>query len=208
HVGDLATVADAVGARVVGGVSLGAHAAAAFAATRSGLDGVLVCLPAWTGRSAPGVGVHAAVAEAVRHDGVAAVLARAVTDPSIPGWLVRTLARDWPTHDVASLAASLLALDGGRAPTDAELARVWCPAAVVGWSGDAAHPLTVAEHWARALPRAELAVTSLQDGGEEPARLGAAAVAAWRRAAARPTVTPTVRVGEPHDGGPHRPNGL
>lgn len=172
--GDLAAVADATGAEVVGGVSLGAGAAVRAADLLPGLRAVVACLPPWTGRATPGRGVHAAVAQAAREHGVAAMVRRHRADPAAPSWLRRVLARDWSRADAASLTAALGALDGGAAPTLTELAGLRPRLAVVGWRDDGAHPWTVAESWAGARPDAVLVAAELTD----PCSLGAAAAAA------------------------------
>ena len=85
-------VADHVGATLLGGVSMGAHAAV-LAALDDGapaeLAGLLLALPAWTGE--PGVvaaanGVQAAELRAV---GTAAVLERVCREH--PGWVADEL---------------------------------------------------------------------------------------------------------------------
>lgn len=179
HVRDLEAVATGARARIAGGVSLGAHAAAVWAShARPDLDGLLLCLPAWTGRADPGTGPHAVVAEEIATRGVAASLERAVADPATPRWIAALLHRDWRRADEDSLRAALIALDGGRAPTQGELAAVDAPAGVVGWDGDPGHPLGEARRWAGALGRGHLVTTSMQRVGEEPAALGSAAVRA------------------------------
>ncbi|MBW3663774.1 MAG: alpha/beta hydrolase [Actinobacteria bacterium] len=191
HVADLAAVADEVGARVVGGVSLGGHAAAAVAAERSDLEGLIVCLPAWTGTATRGDGPHAVIASEVRRGGVEPVLDRLAGDGSVPQWLAELLGRDWRTHPAASLAAALTALDGGEAPTGATLARVTVPTGIVGWPDDPGHPLEVATAWAAAMPGAKLVTTTLDAVGEGRTALGAAAVRALlsARRSAEPGVT-------------------
>jgi pimeloyl-ACP methyl ester carboxylesterase len=193
HVADLdAVVATTRGdVEVVGGISLGGHAAVcavcrcgapAMAAAAGGrppsLRAVLACLPAWTGRAARGTGAHAAVAAQVERVGVAGILTQLRGDASLAGWLRETLLTDYTRHDPASLAAALRALDGGDAPTTAELAALPVPLAVVAWPDDPGHPLAVAEQWVRSAPQAVLrtvAIAELEAGVE---RLGRRAVAA------------------------------
>jgi pimeloyl-ACP methyl ester carboxylesterase len=185
HVEDLRAVTEDVGARLVGGVSLGAHAAVALAAEQGSerqLEGVLACLPAWLGSAQAGVGPHAAVAAEVRRVGVPAALARAAADPAVPRWLAELLERDWNDADERSLAAALLALDGGEAPAPRELAAVATPIGVVGWPEDPGHPLGVAEAWAELAPNAVLGRTTMGLVGADAAELGRTAVAAWREA--------------------------
>lgn len=183
--GDLAAVVRSVRGTVdvVGGVSLGGHAAirAAGAPEVTGVAprrAVLACLPAWTGPAVAGQGPHAAIAAQVAADGIAAHLAQLRTAVGLPAWLRTTLLADQPRHDPASLAAALLALDGGVAPGEGELAALGPPVAVVGWPDDPGHPLEVAERWAGLARRGRLRTLELWalDAGVD--RLGAVAVAA------------------------------
>lgn len=175
HVGDLAAVVEAsggsdrasvssaaVGPAVVGGISLGGHAAVRLVASGAVTpEAVLACLPAWTGTSTPGQGPHAAIAAQVAAIGIEGVLAHLRGDRSLAGWLRRTLVDDYARHEAASLSAALRALDGGDAPTEAEVAGLGVPLAVVGWPDDPGHPLTVAERWVALAPRALLGTITI-----------------------------------------------
>lgn len=178
QVEDVHAVAEAVGARLVGGVSLGGHAAVGYAARGGDVDAVVACLPAWTGRAVPGEGPHAAVAAEVAEVGVGALIERFRSDTVMQPWLRRVLVRDWSVHDAASLRAALIALDGALAPTDAELAALPVPLGVVGWPGDPGHPLDVARAWADRAPRGVLVETSLAAMEDDPTVLGRATVRA------------------------------
>lgn len=178
HVDDVAALAARFAPAVVGGVSLGGHAAVGAVAAGVPCDAVLACLPAWSGRAVPGRGPHAAVAAEVAEVGVAGMVARFRTDTTMVAWLRDVLVRDWSAHDPQSLAAALTALDGGQAPTSAELADLPVPLAVVGWPDDPGHPLAVARDWRRVAPRAHLAETSLDAVERDRTALGRAAVAA------------------------------
>lgn len=162
HVADVAALASAVAPVAVGGVSAGGHAAvAAVARGAVTADRVVAALPAWTGRSVPGEGPHAAVAVEVREHGVAGMVARLRGEDGLAPWLRRVLLRDLPAGDTASVEAALVALDGGLAPTVAELRSLPVPLGVVGWPHDPGHPLDVAEQWAAAAPDATLVTTSI-----------------------------------------------
>jgi pimeloyl-ACP methyl ester carboxylesterase len=181
HVADLrAVVASLEGVpAVVGGVSLGGHAAVRLVAQGGLVPGaVLACLPAWTGPAIPGVGPHAAVAAQVAAVGVDGILAQLRGDLALAGWLRRTLVTDYARHDPASLAAALRALDGGEAPTVEELAALPAPLAVVAWPDDPGHPLAVAQRWVATASRATLAIVTIAALEPGVARLGEAAVAA------------------------------
>jgi pimeloyl-ACP methyl ester carboxylesterase len=173
---------------LVGGVSLGAQAAARWAATRSGdpvLGGLLLALPAWTGQpgNAPAALAAAATADAVRRDGLAATIA--ATRRRTPRWLGDELARAWARHG-DQLADSLSAASATPGPTEAELALLALPAGLVGLRDDPVHPLPVAVRWRHLLPRSALVTTSLQALGRDPTSLGRALALAWLRARQAP----------------------
>ncbi len=162
HVADVAALAAVVGPVAVGGVSAGGHAAvAAVARGAVAVDRVVAALPAWTGRAVPGEGPHAAVAAEVRGHGVAGMVTRLRTEPGLAPWLRRVLVRDLAAGDTASVEAALVALDGGLAPTLAELRSVAVPLGIVGWPDDPGHPLEVAQQWAAAAPAGSLVTTSV-----------------------------------------------
>ncbi len=189
HAADLAHVAASSGdhLEVIGGLSLGGHAAVRAVADGARCEVALACLPAWTGRAVPGQGPHAAIATRVRELGVAGHLAAVRDDPDLPTWLRRTLLTDLTGHDPASLQAVLTSLDGGLAPTVEEVAGLQVPLAVVGWPDDPGHPLQVAERWASSAPHGHLVVASMAAMAAGVDHLGArvvAAVAAARRGTA------------------------
>lgn len=177
HVADLRAVVDEVGARVVGGISLGGHAAASYAADVRGLEGLIVCLPAWTGRARAGHGPHAAVADEIRAVGAEGALDRATSDPAVADWLRDLLRRDWEAADAASLEAALVALDGGGAPGERTLRSITVPTGIVGWRDDPGHPIEVAHAWRRLIPRAAFEPVTMTAVGERPSALG---TAGWR----------------------------
>ena len=197
HAGDLAAVVASLDGDidVVGGVSLGAHAAvravgggggpvpdaaAAAVAVAGGAAPrvVLGCLPAWVGRSVAGTGAHAGMARRVRELGVVAHREAAISDPGLAPWLRDALTADLGRHDAASLTAALLALDGAEAPTLDEVARLVPPLAVLAWDDDPGHPLAVAERWVTAAGRGHLCRLAVRDLDVGVERLGRRAVAA------------------------------
>jgi pimeloyl-ACP methyl ester carboxylesterase len=180
HVADLAALAREVGARVVGGTSLGAHVAAAYASSGVPLDAVLLAIPGWLG--APTRPANAAVADEIEATGVAATLARIAGDADVPRWVVVELERSWPRHDPASLVAAFRAVAADDAPDLAALRGVPAAAGVVGLVDDPGHPFAAAEAYAEALPRAALESLTLAEWGERRSILGDAALAACRRA--------------------------
>jgi len=180
HAADLAHVAASGGdaLEVIGGISLGGHAAVRAVGDGARCEVALACLPAWTGRAVPHQGPHAAIAARVREVGVAGHLAAVGDDPDLPPWLRRALLADLTRHDPASLQAVLTSLEGGLAPTAEEVAGLPVPLAVVGWPDDPGHPLEVAERWASSVPGGHLAVASMAAMATGVEHLGAVVVAA------------------------------
>jgi pimeloyl-ACP methyl ester carboxylesterase len=171
---------------LVGGVSLGAHVAAAWAAERlpvagPRLAGLLLALPAWTGLpgDAPAALAARATAAMVRAGGVDAAVTAARAGS--PLWLATELARAWAGYG-AGLAGTLDAAAREPAPDAPALRSLTAPAGIAALADDPVHPLAVAEHWRRLLPRAERCTATLASFGADPAVLGRAAVLAWLRA--------------------------
>ncbi len=171
---------------LVGGVSLGAHIAAAWAAERPGarLGGLLLALPAWTGApdGAPAALAARATAALVRSEGVTAALAAARAGS--PPWLASELERAWPRYG-AGLAASLEAAAATPAPDPAALGSLTLPVGIAALADDPVHPLAEARRWHDLLPRAGLVTSTLAAFGSDPAVLGRATVLGWLRAASR-----------------------
>jgi hypothetical protein len=163
--------------RLVGGVSLGAHVAARWAAARvgGGLAGVLLALPAWTGPPGPVAAATGAAADQVDRLGLAGALAAARA--AAVGWVAAELAAAWPAYGDL-LAPTLRAAAGSAGPSPAELRALDLPVGLAAFVDDPLHPLAVAEEWAGLLPRAALRRLRLADLAGDRARLGAAARAA------------------------------
>ncbi|HEY1971765.1 MAG TPA: alpha/beta hydrolase, partial [Pseudonocardia sp.] len=119
------------GALLIGGISLGAQVAVRWAARRAaegrpGPAGLLLALPAWTGRpdGAPASVAASHSADALGRDGLAATLAE--VRANTPAWLGDELARAWTRHGPL-LADSLRATARSEGPTEAELAGLAVP---------------------------------------------------------------------------------
>jgi pimeloyl-ACP methyl ester carboxylesterase len=192
HGGDVADLVDAIDRAAgtversglelvtVAGLSVGAHAVAAWAARRadaSPLPELVLVMPAWTGAPDRIAGLTAASADEIEHDGVPAILARLV-DEAAGDWVVDELVRSWAGADPAALAASLRTAAGGHAPTLEELATIDARTAVVALADDPLHPVAVAEAWARAIPGARLAIVPRDAPSTDRGALGRAARAA------------------------------
>ncbi len=171
----LAALVDDRGASLVGGVSLGAHAAVRVAATRPWLTGALLVLPAWTGPAGAVAALSARAATEVAEHGVDSVLGPLADQ----GWVGAELARAWPTYPLEVLVAALLATARSPGPGRAELARLTVATSLVAVTGDPYHPVQVARSWAALLPAATLTVLDRVTGARD---LGDAAVAGWIRA--------------------------
>ena len=190
HAADLASVVASVAGpvTVVGGVSLGAHAAVRAASNGVVTEMVLACLPAWIGTATPGRGPHAATAARIATEGTAPMIAALRTDEVLAPWLRATLLADYPRHDPASLDAALRSLDGAEAPSYSELRGLRSPLVVLGWPDDPGHPLAVARRWAELAPRSSQLTLTIRSLDVTVDRLGAAAVkatGAHRRAGTR-----------------------
>lgn len=183
HVLDLAEVVTDCGARIVGGLSLGAHAAALWAGNLGPgdqPDGLLLCLPAWTGAPTEIAAANAIQADELDRIGLSATLAR--ISASSVDWVTEEIAASWPMHDTSGFVAALRGIATSAAPSEAQLATVDCPVGVVGLLGDAWHPAAVAARWAATLPRATLGTLTVADWGAERSLVGATAVNALRAA--------------------------
>jgi pimeloyl-ACP methyl ester carboxylesterase len=165
---------------LVGGVSLGAHAAARWAAGRpDAADGLLLVMPAWTGPPDGVAAVSGGTAEELEATGVDAVLTRLRGIPAgSAGWVLTELERAWRHRGRAALVAELRGVAASPGPTEAQLARVGVPAGVVALSGDPLHPEAVARRWASLLPRASLTTVEHAAVAADRAAVGAAALRA------------------------------
>jgi pimeloyl-ACP methyl ester carboxylesterase len=179
--------ADRYGRIVVGGISLGAHLAAEWAAANPDrCAGLLLAMPAWSGPpdaplsgdTALGDMAPAAVAarisaDAIAEHGVDTALAAVTRD--VPDWLAAELGRAWRRAG-AGLVESLRVAVRRPAPTTALLRRITAPACVVGCVGDPVHPVAVARRWASALPAGTLRTITFGELGSDRSALGRAAV--------------------------------
>ena len=159
---------------VVGGVSLGAHVAAAWAARNPGkCAGLILALPAWTGDpdGAPAAQAAKVSAEIVRNQGLGTALGNTT------GWLHDELSRAWRAYG-DQLVPHLEEAAVSTAPTLDELKTLDVPTGIVGCTDDPVHPIEIAREWANALPRAVLTTTTLD---AYPHALGRA-VQAWQQA--------------------------
>lgn len=177
--------AAAQGPILVGGISLGAQVAAAWAVrNRARCAGLLVAMPAWCGApdAAPAARLATVSAQLVVDHGVEEAIR--IACHGVPDWLGAELTRSWRRYG-AGLAASLAAAAHEPAPAAEELRGLDVPAGVGCCTDDPVHPVAVAEQWAAALPTAALRKTTLDAVGADAAALGRAAVLAYLCAGGR-----------------------
>ncbi|HEX5493121.1 MAG TPA: alpha/beta hydrolase [Mycobacteriales bacterium] len=166
--------------RLVGGVSLGAQVAVRWAARRTArrtpLDGLLLALPAWTGRPGAVAAASTRAAGRLRADGLADTLAD-IRRRAVP-WVAEEVIRAWPRYGGA-LADTLDAAASSPGPDRSELRGIGVPVGLVAFVDDPLHPADVAERWHATLARSSLRRLALADCAPGPAALGHATVAAW-----------------------------
>jgi pimeloyl-ACP methyl ester carboxylesterase len=161
----------------VGGVSIGAAVAVAWALAHPDTVAVLAALPAWAGApgSAPAALAARYSASQLRAEGLAATTAQ--MQASSPPWLAAELTRSWRAQwpqlpDAMEEAAAYVA------PTCAELSQLAAPLGVASAIDDPIHPLRAGVDWVAAAPRAALRTVTLDQIGADTAALGTACLAA------------------------------
>jgi pimeloyl-ACP methyl ester carboxylesterase len=166
------------GSIAIGGVSIGASVAAAWALQHPDRAvAVLAALPAWTGPpgNAPAALAARHSAQQLRHDGLAATTTQ--MRASSPPWLAEELTRSWKAQwpqlpDAMDEAAAYVA------PTRTQLQQLAVPMGIAAATDDPIHPLEIGLEWAAAAPHAALRTVTLDQIGADPAALGAACLAA------------------------------
>ncbi|MFN8167293.1 MAG: hypothetical protein U0S36_00770 [Candidatus Nanopelagicales bacterium] len=166
----------------VGGISLGAHAAALWAARTGAAVELVLAMPAWTGAPDHVAALTAAAADDVEDHGVAAVLARLDADPATAGdWVLEELRRGWTSYAEDDLVRTLRAAGRSPGPATDDLAALRGPVAVVALADDPLHPETVARRWAEAVPDSGLAVVGRHEPAGDRGALGRAGAGALER---------------------------
>ncbi|MEZ0353658.1 alpha/beta hydrolase [Mycobacterium sp. pR1184] len=178
--GYLSALDEAAGAGpiAVGGISIGAAVAAAWALTHPAQTvAVLAALPAWAGPpgSAPAALAARYSASQLRTEGLAATTAQ--MRASSPAWLADELTRSWRAQwpllpDAMDEAAAYVA------PSCDELNTLAAPLGVAAAVDDPIHPLQAGVDWVAAAPHAALRTVTLDQIGADSAALGAACLAA------------------------------
>jgi len=130
------------------GISLGAHAVARWAATRTrALPRIRLVLPAWLGPPGTASTATLLAAHSIASEGIVATLLRLRSDGAHPD-IAALLDRAWIEYADDELARCLHAASTGMGPTAEQLAAIRGPVSVLGWMGDAFHPASVAWDWA------------------------------------------------------------
>jgi pimeloyl-ACP methyl ester carboxylesterase len=174
-VADAATVLDAAGVEraVLAGVSMGAHTAVALAlAMPERVAGLALVTPAFDPQAELVTASWDALAGGLRSAGIEGFLAAYDFDGMPAQWRAgarrvieqRLAAQEHP----AALADALEQVPRSRPfESYAQLATIEAPVVIVASrdEADPGHPLALAEHWARTIPGAQLAV---EDPGQSP----------------------------------------
>jgi pimeloyl-ACP methyl ester carboxylesterase len=172
---------------LVGGVSLGAHAAARWTAREPGrCEGLLLVMPAWTGEPDAVAAVSGSTADEIDRLGAEALLTRLrglAPRGSAGAWVVDELDAAWHRRGRVELVAELRGVAASAAPTEQELGRVTAPCGVVALRDDPLHPAAVAHRWAASLPRAALETVDHRAVARDRAVLGSAVLRALAAAA-------------------------
>jgi pimeloyl-ACP methyl ester carboxylesterase len=172
----------------VGGVSVGAHAVARWAAhdeRAAELEGLLLVMPAWTGTDSGTAAITEASAKALRREGVHAELLRMSLDRSLQhDWVMSELSRAWP-RQADTLAAALLRTARSRGPYISELAQLNQPVGIVALADDVLHPESVAERWHHYLRRSAVVQVARHAPAKDRSVIGVAAVQALQLARRR-----------------------
>ena len=178
HLRRLDEMAATSGPLVVGGVSIGAAIALAWALNHD-CAGVWAALPAWSGdpAKAPGAAGAAATAAALARDGLETTIAAMAA--SSPPWLATELSRSWRALHPA-LGGHLTQAAQFHGPTMTEISTLSAPLAVTAAVDDPVHPLAVGRSWVRAAPRAVLNEVTLDEWGNDPSTLGLRCARGWQ----------------------------
>ena len=143
---------------VVGGVSLGAHAAARYCATTGWTGRLYAVMPAWMGDPEVVAALTRSTAERIDASSIQQVLADIRAQSTAHDWILDELRTAWTAMTDAQLAHALRVAADQPAPDIAELGRITASTRVVALADDPTHPEHVASAWAAAISDATLTV--------------------------------------------------
>lgn len=143
---------------VVGGVSLGAHAAARYCATTGWAGRLYAVMPAWMGDPEVVAALTRSTAERIDASSIQQVLADIRAQSTAHDWILDELRTAWTAMTDAQLAHALRVAADQPAPDIAELGRITASTRVVALADDPTHPEHVASAWAAAISDATLTV--------------------------------------------------
>lgn len=142
---------------IVGGVSLGAHAAATFASQTGFAGRLFAVMPAWIGRVGSVAQLTAHTADEVEALSAQIVLQR-ITEHAPDDWVVQELRRAWTSMPQDQLVESLKVAAEQSAPDVADLERIRASTEIVALQDDPTHPADVALEWNRYIAGSSLTV--------------------------------------------------
>lgn len=155
---------------VVGGVSLGAHAAAAFAATNTWPGQMYAVMPAWIGDPEHVAHLTELTARRIEASSPHHVL-RDIETASPSDWVVEELRTAWTSMPGSDLSAALRIAAAQPAPDEETLRRVVAKTSIVALDDDPTHPVEVARTWSKAIPGSALTVLPRDLGGRDSTAL-------------------------------------